>query len=345
MSYEYLAASLATRMQSLPHRCAVPCTQLASVHLAQSRGHLEEALAKPHQDATPALLPASALAALSLAVTALLFVLFLLSKRRLREVSATLLVTLFMGLALVGVAIARWSLPPAARAPEPTPSELAQTEAEIHQQGDRPATEDGEAEPERGAAPDSDGEAEAADAAAETDETETELETETETDAAEPEATENGTAGEVAAAIANANARATGSPPQATADRARSSPPPAAPPARPATPRPQPTGGGRAATPPAQRRPAPVVFRPLLQRGDRGGDVALLQQLLARLGYYDRPADGEFGRWTEAAVAAFQRDRNLAVDGKVGFSTCNILRALALELDDSPLDGAMMQCH
>jgi len=359
MSYgRPFAASLATRMQLFPHHFASSRAELASVRLAQSRGHLEEALAKPHQDATPAILPVSALAALSLAVTALLLVAFLLSKRRLREVPATLLVALFMGLALVGVAIARWSSLPVARTPEVTPSALVQTETktEADPESERSATDEGKDEDEAEAEAARNTEAET-DAATETDESEAEPETETEA-AGETETADSTTPEETAAAIANARAASSPSLAAVASDRPISSASPsaprpsAAPPspatrqprARIATPPQQPAGGGRATPPDYRQLPTRVVFRPLLRQGDRGYDVALLQQLLARLGYYDQAADGDFGRRTEAAVKAFQRDRNLAVDGMVGFSTCNVLRALALELDDSPLDGTTMQC-
>ncbi|NJK99438.1 MAG: peptidoglycan-binding protein [Spirulinaceae cyanobacterium RM2_2_10] len=91
--------------------------------------------------------------------------------------------------------------------------------------------------------------------------------------------------------------------------------------------------------------PPRVTFRPLLQRGDHGYDVALLQKLLASLGYYDRTVDGDFGHLTAGAVEAFQRDRNLAVDGIVGFSTCNILRTLAIETGAEPLESTTLACH
>ena len=63
-----------------------------------------------------------------------------------------------------------------------------------------------------------------------------------------------------------------------------------------------------------------------LQRGE--GDPALveqLQQALSQAGYDPGPADGTFGRLTEAAVVAFQEANGLSVDGRVGPETASAL--------------------
>ena len=63
-----------------------------------------------------------------------------------------------------------------------------------------------------------------------------------------------------------------------------------------------------------------------LQRGE--GDPALveqLQQALTKAGYDPGPADGTFGRRTEAAVVAFQEANGLSVDGRVGPETASAL--------------------
>jgi peptidoglycan hydrolase-like protein with peptidoglycan-binding domain len=55
-----------------------------------------------------------------------------------------------------------------------------------------------------------------------------------------------------------------------------------------------------------------------LRRGDHGPDVVTLQRVLAFKGYAVGPADGLFGRLTNAAVRRFQRHAGLAIDGRVG---------------------------
>ena len=77
-----------------------------------------------------------------------------------------------------------------------------------------------------------------------------------------------------------------------------------------------PTGaeGGAEESPPS---------RPTVRRGSRGQAVKDCQVILDSLGYDTGPCgtDGIFGRCTEAAVKAFQKDRNITVDGIVGKQT------------------------
>lgn len=75
----------------------------------------------------------------------------------------------------------------------------------------------------------------------------------------------------------------------------------------------------------------PGESRPLLRRGSKGTEVAYVQAILMDLGYDLQPygADGDFGRKTEEAVKAFQRDHGLDADGIVGPRTY-----AALEADD-----------
>lgn len=78
---------------------------------------------------------------------------------------------------------------------------------------------------------------------------------------------------------------------------------------------------------------------PLLHRGSRGDDVARLQDVLKFSlitceymgfdGYYFGVVDGDFGAQTEAAVKAFQQDRNLLVDRVIGANTWEALMELA----------------
>lgn len=53
------------------------------------------------------------------------------------------------------------------------------------------------------------------------------------------------------------------------------------------------------------------------QLGDTGREVIEIQQALASRGY-DVVVDGDYGPATKAAVADFQKDNNLEVDGEVG---------------------------
>ncbi|MGK7926129.1 MAG: peptidoglycan-binding protein [Spirulina sp.] len=69
------------------------------------------------------------------------------------------------------------------------------------------------------------------------------------------------------------------------------------------------------------------LLRPILKLGDCGFDVTLLQTILKELSYYTLEIDGDYGISTELAVKDFQKENNLLVDGIVGFSTCNILKA------------------
>ena len=59
---------------------------------------------------------------------------------------------------------------------------------------------------------------------------------------------------------------------------------------------------------------------PTLRRGSKGNAVKECQALLEKCGYDLGPCgvDGDFGRMTEKAVRAFQKDRGLKVDGIVG---------------------------
>ena len=64
-----------------------------------------------------------------------------------------------------------------------------------------------------------------------------------------------------------------------------------------------------------------LATRTVVRRGDRGEAVGLVQDLLHAAGYDPGPVDGIFGGLTHDAVAAFQRDRELKVDGVVGPQT------------------------
>lgn len=69
--------------------------------------------------------------------------------------------------------------------------------------------------------------------------------------------------------------------------------------------------------------PQQPEIMPTLRRGDRGKWVTSLQTALLNRGYDlgSHGVDGDFGRATESAVKAFQRDNGLAVDGVCGPKT------------------------
>ena len=68
----------------------------------------------------------------------------------------------------------------------------------------------------------------------------------------------------------------------------------------------------------------PSAGRPVLRRGSKGDAVTELQRSLQKLGFMVA-VDADFGAGTEVAVAAFQRDRKLDVDGIVGNDTWKAL--------------------
>jgi peptidoglycan hydrolase-like protein with peptidoglycan-binding domain len=60
------------------------------------------------------------------------------------------------------------------------------------------------------------------------------------------------------------------------------------------------------------------MAEPLLRRGSSGTAVRQLQEALKEAGHDPGPVDGEFGPATEAAVRAFQQEKEIAADGVVG---------------------------
>ena len=66
---------------------------------------------------------------------------------------------------------------------------------------------------------------------------------------------------------------------------------------------------------------ADKVKRPTIRLGCRGVDVTYLQQRLTKKGYGVGKIDGDFGRKTENAVKAYQKDHGLKEDGIVGVKT------------------------
>lgn len=77
----------------------------------------------------------------------------------------------------------------------------------------------------------------------------------------------------------------------------------------------------------SQPDPETVEMQPLsacitpLQPGRSRSVVEVLQKQLQELGYYEGEIDGDYGPGTEEAVAEFQREHDLDVDGIVGCDT------------------------
>ena len=82
--------------------------------------------------------------------------------------------------------------------------------------------------------------------------------------------------------------------------------------------------------------PTPTPTPTLLKVGSRGEAVKILQENLIKLGYDCGPdgADGQFGYNTLKAVAKFQKENNLEVDGVVGPLTQAAIQE-ALKKDDT----------
>ena len=78
--------------------------------------------------------------------------------------------------------------------------------------------------------------------------------------------------------------------------------------------------------------------RPLLITSPhlRGDDVAELQARLARLGFDTGRVDGIFGPQTARAVAAFQSDSGLVVDGVCGAATAQSIRRVSSQTGSGP---------
>ncbi|MEW5861073.1 MAG: HEAT repeat domain-containing protein [Cyanobacteriota bacterium] len=66
---------------------------------------------------------------------------------------------------------------------------------------------------------------------------------------------------------------------------------------------------------------------PLLKVGSQGFEVAELQKSLKRLGHYNGPVDGSYGRTTAVAVSKFQTSVGLTPDGVAGSTTQERLQA------------------
>ncbi len=74
-----------------------------------------------------------------------------------------------------------------------------------------------------------------------------------------------------------------------------------------------------------------------LKKGSSGDQVSQVQTALKNQGFYKGAVDGKFGSATETAVKAFQTDRGLTADGKVGTWT---LKALGVSGSSGGTQGA-----
>lgn len=72
-------------------------------------------------------------------------------------------------------------------------------------------------------------------------------------------------------------------------------------------------------------KPIEPVKKNWVEKGDQGREVKDIQKALLEKGYDPKGIDGIFGPNTEKAVKAFQKDKGLVVDGKVGPKTKDIL--------------------
>jgi len=70
----------------------------------------------------------------------------------------------------------------------------------------------------------------------------------------------------------------------------------------------------------------------VMQQGDEGIDVAVLQQKLKQLDYYGGNIDGLYGGGTAEAVKRFQQDYGLQADGVFGESSYAVIPDLKAEL-------------
>ena len=80
----------------------------------------------------------------------------------------------------------------------------------------------------------------------------------------------------------------------------------------------------------------PASIMTLSKYGSRGEEVRQIQTKLRDLGYNPGTIDGIYGKNTQNAVKAFQRDRGLTVDGIAGSRT---LKALGITTGGSASGG------
>jgi N-acetylmuramoyl-L-alanine amidase len=74
------------------------------------------------------------------------------------------------------------------------------------------------------------------------------------------------------------------------------------------------------------------INKEILEMGDKGVSVAVVQRKLQDLGYYNSTVDGVYGKGTFNAIKAFQKDNNLKPDGVVGNETYDLLTSDKVKL-------------
>ncbi|WP_031226245.1 peptidoglycan-binding domain-containing protein [Streptomyces roseochromogenus] len=120
-------------------------------------------------------------------------------------------------------------------------------------------------------------------------------------------------------------------PPSRFTSTPRPSPPPATPTSASPTPTPTPTTSAATSHPasPTPATTASAAVAPVLQRGDRGPQVAELQYRLWQLNLYDDQIDGDYTRQVEDAVRTYQLARGIQDDtlGVYGRATRKSLEA------------------
>jgi len=89
-------------------------------------------------------------------------------------------------------------------------------------------------------------------------------------------------------------------------------------------------GAGAATKAPAPSTPPAAATASLkpgetLSVGSSGPNVAALQKKLGEAGFATGETDGNFGKGTQSAVMAFQKSKNLSIDGVVGPATASAL--------------------
>lgn len=106
-----------------------------------------------------------------------------------------------------------------------------------------------------------------------------------------------------------------------------------------ATPAPTPDPTSEPTSEPAEEEQALDV----LERGDRGEEVARVQRRLVELGYWLGPTDGVYGHLTEQAVLALQGWEGITRDGRVGPETRRTLAEASRPVPDH--DGDLVEIH